>query len=228
MEVGCVRHLADAFSLSGPLGADREVKCHNSKMSQTSNASHPTVSRNHADRMVLWVHSSQEFGLLADALIMLAIQQLGHAEGPLLAMEDNLVAYQSVEPMDPIYRGIRLMECSALSRYWVFGLYEMLRTSRDLSATNFEPVQSFFKKVEIARMPLAKHEVKGAPGYRNVSHFPTGLWSPETGQVGWHAFDPYKQEMVVVTRTALADEFLKLTGFEKRPLSGVPAGHEQQ
>lgn len=175
------------------------------------------VPRRHAERMPLWVCSSQKFGLPADAFIMLAIQQLGHSERPLLVMESELAHAQYIEPTFSIEHSLKLTECSALSRYWVFGLYEMLRTSKEMTPANFGPVQSLFQKVEIARMPLAKHEVKGAPGYRKVPHFPTGLWFPETGQVGWHAFDPYKQAMMVVTRTALADEFLALTGFQEAP-----------
>jgi len=175
-----------------------------------------TVPSTHAERLPLWVRSSQEFGLPIDAYVMLAIQQLGQAEDPLLAMEDTLAQQYVSNPEPSIDQGIKLMKCSALSQYWVFGLYEMLRTSKQAAPALFAPVRSLFQKVEVARMPLAKHEVKSAPGYRNVPHYPTGLWSPETGQVGWHAFDPLRREMMVVSRTALADEFLSLTGLEGR------------
>ena len=39
-------------------------------------------------------------------------------------------------------------------------------------------------------MPLAKHEVKSTPKFRNKQHYPTGLWFPESGSVGWAVFNP--------------------------------------
>jgi hypothetical protein len=170
--------------------------------------------------MALWVASARKFGLPADAFIMLAIQNLGHAERPLLAMEANLAMPPTGSVGAKLEHSARLTECFALSSYWVFGLYEMMRTAKQTMPAAFEPLKLLFHKVEVARMPLAKHEVKSAPGYREVSHFPTSVWCPETGSVGWHAFDPVAKNMLVVTRTALADEFLAITALDS------PAGEQ--
>lgn len=173
-----------------------------------------TVPRNPADRMSLWVRSSNRFVLPTVPFVTLAIQQLGHAERPLLAMEGDLARAHSESPEPSIERGLALMECSALSIYWTCGLYDMLRTLKQAEPARFKPLESLFHKVEVVRMPLAKHEVKSAPGYRDTSHFPTGLWWYEQGWVGWHVFDPSTKQMVALARTALADEFLSTTAFD--------------
>jgi hypothetical protein len=65
------------------------------------------------------------------------------------------------------------------------------------------------KKLEILRIPLAKHEVRRKP---NLPHYPTSVWCPETGKVGWQAYDPDIEANGIYYRVDLADEFLTITG----------------
>jgi hypothetical protein len=75
------------------------------------------------------------------------------------------------------------MECSAHSALWVFGLYELLRTVQEADKPQFASLASLFRKLEVLRMPLAKHEVKN--GQPTLSRYPTGCQDVETRRVGW-------------------------------------------
>ena len=160
------------------------------------------------ERAEAWIACGQRWFDNADPQIVLNIQMLGYAEPPILALEAKL-AKPLLEPAT-IDQGLRLMQCSALSIYWLFGLYEVLRTLKQRAPDRFPPLSQLFYEVEIARMPLAKHEVKGAPGYRKRDHYPTSVWQPETGRVGWHVFDPLAEQMVTVSRSDIADRFLAI------------------
>jgi hypothetical protein len=157
-------------------------------------------------RAEAWVACASRWTENDHPLVHLNKQMLGHAERPILAMEATLA--QRPQTMTDIQRSVLLTECSALSIYWLFGLYETLRTLRQRVPDKFEPLAEIFCQLEIARMPLAKHEVKSAPSFRNVEHYPTSLWDPTNGRVGWHVFDPLKGAMVTVARTNIADRFL--------------------
>ena len=63
-------------------------------------------------------------------------------------------------------------------------------------------------------MPLAKHEVKSAPGYRNVPHYPIGFWFPDSGSIGWKVRNPHTGAFQRFTRTGIANEFLSITATE--------------
>jgi hypothetical protein len=56
--------------------------------------------------------------------------------------------------------------------------------------------------------------VKSAPGYRNIRHYPTGLWFPESGSVGWRVLNPHTEAVQRFTRTGIANEFLSITATE--------------
>lgn len=158
-------------------------------------------------RAQLWVDCGQRWFDNADPFILLNMQMLGHAEPPLLALEAEL-ARQAHDPDFDIERGMLLMQCSALSIYWIFGLYEVLRTLKDVAPARFAPLEGLFHEAGVVRMPLAKHEVKSAPGYRRTPHYPTSVWDPSTGRVGWHAFNPTTSTMITVSRTDIADRLL--------------------
>jgi hypothetical protein len=64
------------------------------------------------------------------------------------------------------------------------------------------------------RISLAKGEVSSAPGYRNMSYYPTSIWSIETGRIGQQAFNPDTHSFEVYCRSDLADEFLAVTGMD--------------
>ena len=78
-----------------------------------------------------------------------------------------------------------IMECAAHSTLWVFGLYEIVRVVKDTNPSKFAALEELFRKLEILRMPLAKHEVKSAAKYRNKPHYPTRFF-PEF-RLGWMA-----------------------------------------
>ena len=78
------------------------------------------------------------------------------------------------------------MKCAAHSILWVFGLYEIVRVVMDTNPSKFEALEELFQKLEILRMPLAKHEVKRTPKYRNTPHYPTGFCFAEVS-LGWMA-----------------------------------------
>lgn len=161
------------------------------------------------DRLAAWVACADYWFDNDNPLLQLNLQMLGHAEQPILLFEAQLAA-RSSDPLD-IPRSILLTQCSALSVYWLFGLYEALRTLRERCPGRFTSVAELFREIEVARMPLAKHEVKSAPGFRQTRHYPTSVWDPVTGRVGWHVFDPYSDAMTTVVRTDVADRFLSVS-----------------
>jgi hypothetical protein len=158
------------------------------------------------ERAEMWIACGARWGSNAHPLLLLNIQMLGHAERPILELEEAL---KNRSPEATIETAMVLTECSALSVFWLFGLYEALRTLRQRDPLRFEPLTEIFKEVELARMPLAKHEVKGTKKYRGVDHYPTSVWDIESGWVGWQVFDPEIEQMVVIYRSSVADRFLR-------------------
>jgi hypothetical protein len=116
------------------------------------------------------------------------------------------------------------MECAAHSILWVFGLYEIVRIVKEANAFKFEGLKELFQKLEILRMPLAKHEVKSTRKYRSAPHYPTGLWFAESGWVGWHIFNPLEEAVQPFTRTGIANEFLSITATEPMFRAAIPIG----
>lgn len=169
------------------------------------------IPTDYKSRQPLWTKSSFSLGCNDDPFIMLSVQNLGYAEKILLQMETTLAQNLGTTENEKIVQGLLITECSAHSILWIYGLYEAIRNVREMKMAQFEPLKTLFQKLEIVRMPLAKHEVKGTPQYRNKFHYPTSLWSPENGYVGWHVFNPLKEENEVFMRTDLANEFLAIT-----------------
>lgn len=156
-------------------------------------------------RLPLWIKCSERLVNNDDPYIPLSVENLGRAEKMLLNMEAKL----TTESQKPV-RDTLLMECSAHSIMWIFGLYEVLRKIRDIKTSQFDSLEELFQKLEVIRMPLAKHEVKTWPKYRKKLYYPTSVWSAEDGRVGWHVFDPVSRASETFLRTDLADEFLSL------------------
>lgn len=121
-------------------------------------------------------------------------------------------------------RDFMRMECAAHSSLWVFGLYEVLRVLKESETPKFEPLRDLFLKLEILRMPLAKHEVKHVKGNPYLPHYPTGAWEMETGRAGWIFHDPHSNKSRILTRTGLADEFLSIAAIEPEFPPPVPIG----
>jgi hypothetical protein len=107
---------------------------------------------------------------------------------------------------------------------WVFGLYEVLRVIKESETPKFQPLRDLFLKLEVLRMPLAKHEVKHVKGDPHLSHYPTGAWEMETGRAGWIFHDPHSKKTRILTRTGLADEFLSIAAIEPEFPPPVPIG----
>ena len=176
-----------------------------------------SVPSDYASRKELWIRSGLWLSFNEGPFVTLGVESLGYAERQLLEWEKRIAAIAndraSRAELESLELESLIMECAAHSILWIFGLYEIVRVVKDTNPSKFEALAELFRKVEILRMPLAKHEVKSAPGYRNIRHYPTGLWFPELGSVGWKVINPYA-EPVRLTRTGLADEFLSITATE--------------
>ena len=148
---------------------------------------------------------------------MLSIQDLGRVDRWILEMESALrstfppVHSETVDDAAKLRHAMLLSDCSALSVFWACGLYEAIRNVRDAKMPQFVPLIDLFRKLEIIRMPLAKHEMKGAPGYREKFHYPQTLFFPSTGWVGWKVFNPLTETEEHVARTDIANQFLQIT-----------------
>jgi hypothetical protein len=157
------------------------------------------------ERSRRWTASAESLVSAETPFAFMAVENLMFAERHILEMERALArrADESSDPAEPLV----LKECSAHSILWLFGLYELTRDLRQAGSVKFPKLETLHRKLEIIRMPLAKHEVAG--GKRNPTpHFPTSTWQRETGRVGWHVFNPDTTSLELLVRTELADEFL--------------------
>jgi hypothetical protein len=177
-------------------------------MSDDEGLSH--VPSDYAVRKELWARSGLWLSSKEGPSVTLSVDNLSYAERLLLEWEKRIAAIAN----DPAYRTERerlLMECAAHSILWIFGLYEIVRVLKDTNPAKFDKLKVLFKKLEILRMPLAKHEVKSTPKYRNIPHYPSGFWLPGAGWVGWYVFNPHVNAVRPLTRTGIANEFLSIT-----------------
>ena len=165
-----------------------------------------------SDRLKLWVDAGALWSEPGNPFLMLDVQMLGHAEAPLLDFEGVLgeLLKNNDNNEDTM---LFMTQCVALSILWVFGLYEPLRKVRG-SGVNFSSLSDLYHDVSVIRMPLAKHEVKSAPGFRAKHHYPVGIHNPGTGQVGWRAFDPNAKVLREFYRADMANRFLSARPVE--------------
>jgi hypothetical protein len=161
-------------------------------------------------RMERWVGSSNLWLGNDDSFIRADIQMLGHAEAPLIGFE-AVVAQLNMTEGPSVDHALFSTQCCALSTYWMFGLYEMLRTLKRRLNSGFRPLDELFHDVSVVRMPLAKHQVKGAKRYPQTSHVAQYIFEPNTGKIGWRVFDPNKEETITIVRRDIADRFLSTT-----------------
>jgi hypothetical protein len=178
-----------------------------------------SVPSDYASRKQLWIRSGLWLSFKEGPFVTLSVKGLGYAERQLLEWEERIAAIATVRAsrrteLESLELESLIMECAAHSILWVFGLYEIVRVVKDTNPSRFEALAELFRKLEILRMPLAKHEVKSTPGYRNVPHYPTGFWFPESGSVGWQVFNPHMEAAQRFTRTGIANEFLSITATE--------------
>lgn len=175
------------------------------------------------DRMAQWITASAQWSSSDDSFIMLNVQMLGTAEQPIAEMEQELCHLLLAGKNDPVTSRL-LTQHKACVAYWMLGFYELLRILRKTHKTRFTQISDIFRKVSVIRMPLAKHEMIGSPGFRQVHHYPVSIWCPETGKIGWSAFDPETTNMLEVFRCDLADQFLAIKPNQP-PLSSPPTQH---
>jgi hypothetical protein len=168
----------------------------------------PSVPTDYGSRKELWIRSSLWLTSNEGPLLALSVQDLGYCERVLLEMEGKLAASADMRLGE---RENLIMECSAHSKLWIFGLYEIVRAFKGTKTPKFTVLANIFHELEVLRMPLAKHEVKRTVEHSRTPHYPTGLWDSTSGRVGWHVFDPVGKTMRTFTRTGIADEFLALT-----------------
>lgn len=159
------------------------------------------------ERGLRWYRAEERFFRNDLPLINLSIRKLMYAEPALLSMEREL---SGTTPQDRFL----LEQCSALSMYWAFGLFEVTRQLSNAmpkakaSHSHLETaVADFHTKLSALRMPLAKHKVMG----QVLGHYPTSV--QDSGRVGWSTFNPKSGKMESLFRTELADEFLKIAAL---------------
>ena len=167
----------------------------------------------YALRKELWARSGLWLGSKEGPSVTLSVETLSYAERLLLEWEKRIAAIADDRASRTELESL-LMECAAHSILWVLGLYEIVRVVKHDNPDKFDRLKELFEKLEILRMPLAKHEVKRTPKYRNIPHYPSGFWSPESGQVGWWVFNPHVEAVQPFTRTDIANEFLSITATE--------------
>jgi hypothetical protein len=112
-------------------------------------------------RKRLWINASLWLASNERPTIASSIWNLGYAERILLELEAEIANLASDHSMKR-RRDWQLMECSAHSELWILGLYEFLRTLKQTGTPRFDPLGPLFHKLELLRMPIAKHEVADA------------------------------------------------------------------
>jgi hypothetical protein len=176
---------------------------------QSERNPHNYIPPDFQERSNLWMVCAKSLVTDNASFIYLAVENLMFAERLILEMEKTLARQDTVSPVP--HEPYLLKECAAHSLLWLFGLYEVTRGLRTANSPKFSAFENLHKKLHVLRIPLAKHEVAGAPGYRNTPHYPTSVWGPQTGKVGWQAFNPKTGLLESYYRTDLADEFLSIT-----------------
>jgi hypothetical protein len=121
----------------------------------------------------------------------------------------------------------------ALSRYWMFSAYEMLRMARQLNRVpGDEALNQLLEKFTLVRIPLAKNEIaftnrkqtgeimllrdgdhpSQATAYEQkaADYIPGVFVDRDTGSVGWKVVHPQIKANIQLTRRTLSDELLAL------------------
>lgn len=167
-------------------------------------------------RMSDWVSASHKLaGWAGDTHLIQDIQDLGWVEATLLQIEGqlpNILARQHSGKATVDAEDLLLGRALGLSRLWLFGLYEAVRTYREaLSKKKRRQGWVGFDEVgrllNLVRAPLAKHRVAG----KSEEHVATVLVG-EGGRIGWAVIDPRDSTQCTVYRRQFADMFLDAAG----------------
>ncbi len=158
------------------------------------------------NRMALWVEVGSRLAISQDPFIEIELQSLGSSERLLLQMErDASNTCANINTYDELDK---LSDLVAISRLWIFGLYETIRTFRQKVGNNsdqFKSLQNVFQRIERIRMPLAKHALKGD----RRMYYPQASFVPSFGMVGWQIIDDRDGTIETIWRTPTATEFLE-------------------
>lgn len=176
-----------------------------------------------AERLPLWVGAAHKLAGRAAAATgerggpllitsALSIQDLGYVEASIMEIESRLPAAfsrqaQAGEGWEVTAEDLLPNQAIALSRLWVFGLYEAVRTYRAAVRRNeaaWLPFRQLSEELNVIRSPLAKQQVSG----RATAHAATPVFQMNTGRVGWQVLDPRTNQHRQIMRMELADAFL--------------------
>ena len=163
-----------------------------------------------------WVDASTKLRQVSEYFTF-DVQQLWYVEIMILDMGQR-VKIQQERQQEPGYdlnsdpEIFLTTQLVALSKYWTFGMYELLRKLREIISpkdrefvapySSFEPL---FRRVELVRMPLAKYE---AAKIKGSLHWPEIVLFSETGSCGWKVYDKRSGDMVVIPRYSFSKDFL--------------------
>lgn len=162
------------------------------------------------------------------------IQMLGNTDQRLLILEraarDRFFNSDGEETADEnhlkvVHEGILNQERFAFANLWIFGLYEVLRRTREQLWSNagyvlhtmprgfpapYDLLNDLYWDLEVLRTPLAKHSVKNFGIYKNEAHTAQTMFNLATGSAVWAVFCPKREKIVELVRKEIADEFLRI------------------
>lgn len=154
---------------------------------------------------------------------------LGHCELIILDMEKKNTTYalhyiNTNETHSYFLENPYLVsQTEGFSRYWIYGLYEVLRTFKQYLCEQanlgkqdnkfpegeFECFNDFFFTLKTLRIPLAKHELVNS---KKLKHSARIVYGSVDGVLGWEVYCPKQKSYITLTRRQIADTFLELAG----------------
>lgn len=192
------------------------------------------IRMNAADnsRIIQWIDICYLFIMLKDTMLPIEVQKLGQCELMILEMERKAktVALHQINENRTQHKyelenHYLLMQTEGFSRYWIYGLYEILRTFKQYLCEQanlkkkdrfpdgeFGCFNDFFFTLEILRIPLAKHELGKSGQYYNktLKHVARIVHGSLDGVLGWEVYCPKQKSYITLTRRQIADTFLEL------------------
>ncbi|MCE3232522.1 MAG: hypothetical protein K0R98_779 [Rickettsiaceae bacterium] len=197
---------------------------------ETTQALAKAISTMQIQRIPKWVKASSLFVIEDDISIEIEIQKLGQCEVLILDMESKIeeaiLSHTSghtglhKHQIENIYLDAQI---NGFSQYWIYGLYETLRTFKEslckksgvskqtFPEGEFECLNNLFFDLEVLRTPLAKHDIAHSGKYygKTVKHNAIEVTNPNDGTIGWQVYCPERKDNIVLTRRQIADRFLE-------------------
>lgn len=160
-----------------------------------------------SETMKAWVEASYRVTPASDFMLAMEVQELGRISLLLNGMESDLPEHDSERAKSEVEME-RLGLLISISRLWVLGLYETLRTLRETvgkTSDQWVPIAPLFATVEDIRMPLAKHQPQGQ---RKAYHVAQPTLLVDRRIVGWNVYVRSKSDVWPIARRELAEQFL--------------------